>query len=708
MAGQEQAALVQLGKMLRQESANVLDRAAILLTKAELLYLGGRYRDSHDVFVNELDLLIRELPHAVALVIGFNRSDVAMALFDSSGALRFYDLLDEQRIAGIEHWDDSAMLSATSNAARGRSYESLPVIWRELRRSFQQGRWAVFRHVSRYMADECLRIGLPQEAAFHAVNALDTEFAKRIGLMLLNSRDAAAVEATITKLLLTANLQKHFIVACKLVQELSDVVPDSLVDRLIGWVLLRCATNERPEGFNSLETTAWETVGSLASRASTDTAKRIVAVALSREAWNARAERSNQFIPVREEIIDAINQAVVALPIESLQELADATIPLATERRNFKDFNNAINLLIHITHRASDEVKAKISSALYVPGQPIPPPLMQAAPYFGKDILNDDNQLESYATQVANSIRQAVQRIPTGEEPKPVDGTVMTWHSERDNGKLVVHLISTQSVWGLARNRRQVPVESRNAVITALLEAIANPDNLLENKISFIQCLKGFADSLDASLAAEVFRVLAPIANGDIEISAEISSSMGQAHPLSRVRITNATAEQVSAQALFVLARIENSFPGSYGARLQVIVRKALGSKSSEIRKCAFAAVREIPTIAESTWMPLLLGTRDPDDEAAALAFDAISTKQDAHFTHSQWKMAAYSLRIAQLSTSIKLRKAAAKAASRLELQAPSKTLRAELSAIRGVFANDIAHSVRVAANTSQELVETT
>jgi hypothetical protein len=51
--------------------------------------------------------------------------------------------------------------------------------------------------------------------------------------------------------------------------------------------------------------------------------------------------------------------------------------------------------------------------------------------------------------------------------------------------------------------------------------------------------------------------------------------------------------------------------------------------------------------IAESTWMPLLLGTRDPDSEAAALAFDAMSAKQGAHLTRAQWKMAVYSLKIA-------------------------------------------------------------
>jgi hypothetical protein len=154
---------------------------------------------------------------------------------------------------------------------------------------------------------------------------------------------------------------------------------------------------------------------------------------------------------------------------------------------------------------------------------------------------------------------------------------------------------------------------------------------------------------------------------------------------------------------LFVLACIERCSPGSYGARLQATVRKALSNNSPTIRKAAFAAVREIPAIAESTWMPLLLGTRDPDSDAAALAFDAISAKQDARLTRAQWKMATYSLRIAQLSTSIKLREAAARAVARLASQTPNRALSAELSAIRGLFAGDIAYSVRVAANKTEE-----
>lgn len=703
MAGEEQAALDRLEQILPTAAAHSVDQAAILLTKAELLFLAGRYAASHDVFISELDALVPMLPHPVALVIGFNRCEVAMRRFDPVGASRFYDLIDERRIAGIEHRDSSAILSAVNSAARGKSYESLPTIWQELLRAYRQGHWAVFREASRYMAEECLRLGLPQEAAFHAAIAFDSDLAKRIGEILLNSRDASVVNATITKLLLTANLQTHFCIACELLQKLSDVVPDSLVDRVLNWLLLRCARLETPAGINSIEPTAWKTVESLAARASTDSAQKIVEVALSHPAWTATAEQPDQFIRVREEIIDAINQAVDGLPVETLPELADATIPLATQRRNFKDFNNVISLLSQIAHRAPNDVKEKIKSGLYAPGLALPPVLIQSASHFGQEIPNDGGRLERYALHLADTIRHVVQRVPMGEKPLPVDGTVMTFTAGTGNERLVVHFISTEGVWALARQSNQVPAESRTTVVDALLEAISNRDNGLENRIRFIDCLRGFADSLDASLAAEIFSVLAPIARGNIDISPEIASSMPESHPLSRTRVEGTTKERVTAEALFVLAFIEQRFRPGYGERLQTIVRDALSDNSPEIRKAAFAAVREIPTIDESTWMPLLLGTRDPDSDAAALAFDAISTKQNAHLSRPQWKMAAYSLKIAQLSTSIEMRKAAALAVSRLEPQTPTTALSAEFAAIRVLFADDIAHSVRAAITTAHE-----
>ncbi len=710
LTGRERDAFLCLEGKLADSSLCLIDRAAILLTKAELLYLAGGYKASHEVFVKELDLLIPDpdFPHSVALVIGFNRCDVAMSLLDSNEISRFYDLLDEQRIAKIEHWDHSAMLGAARNAAKGHSYESLPAIWRELLRTYRQGRWVAFRQASRNMAEECIRIGKPEEAAFHAAIACDAEFAKQIAVALLNSQNKDMVVATVNKLLATANLQRHFAVACELLQTLSDAVPDSLVDGVIDWALLRCANSEEPEDHAATEMTAWKTVKSLAKRASENTAEKIVTVALGHRAWTAKAEKPNQIILVRKDVIEAVDQSVAAMPLESFDKLADAVIPLATERHNSFDFDNIVDLLSHIAYRGSDKVKTKIRSALYPPGQSVTPLLVQMAPNFGKEITNKDNQLEKMAITIAKNIQRVVQRVAKDDEPEPVYGSIMTFNSTKEDQKLIVHLISTVDVHAVARNRKLFPSESLRVVITALLEAIHNQDNLLVNRLAFIDCLRQFADCLDEDLTGEIFNILSPIAIGNINISTDIASSMNQSSPLSRVTINTTTPEQVTAHALFVLACIERCHPGLYGQRLQRIVEEALSSDTPKIRECAFAAVREIPTFVESTWVPLLLGMRDPDPQAASLAFDAIAAKENFRLTRAQWRMVIYSLKIAQRSPSIEVRKAAATAAVSLEPQTQIKTIQQELTAIRDLFSNDIAHSVRLAANKKVRLVETT
>lgn len=161
--------------VVNKDGLQAIDRAAAFLAIAELLYIDGDCEASHEIFVSDLDSIIPELPNDTALAIAFNRCDVASGLFDSDGIMRFYDLLDEQRIAGVEHWDDSAMLRAAEHAKKGRNYESVPAVWRELLRTYRQCRWSAFRHASRRMGEECLRIGQPHFAAYHAAISHDAE-----------------------------------------------------------------------------------------------------------------------------------------------------------------------------------------------------------------------------------------------------------------------------------------------------------------------------------------------------------------------------------------------------------------------------------------------------------------------------------------------------------------------------------------------------
>ena len=96
--------------------------------------------------------------------------------------------------------------------------------------------------------------------------------------------------------------------------------------------------------------------------------------------------------------------------------------------------------------------------------------------------------------------------------------------------------------------------------------------------------------------------------------------------------------------------------------------------------------------------MPLIMGTRDPDPKAASLAFDAIAHKQGVRLTRSQWGMVLYALRTAHSCSSVALRRAAAKAIVTLTKNSPNKKSLSAIEEIRGLFAQDIAFSVRSAA----------
>ncbi|MFO0816297.1 MAG: hypothetical protein U1A77_00060 [Pirellulales bacterium] len=695
--GKIDAAIESLVQRASDSGTLEIDRIALRCTQAELLHLDGQYSAAHEVFSFHLDAIPESVPESVRFVIGFNRADVASSMFDSEGTSRFYDLADELHLAGIDHWDDSAVLSASISSGEGRGYESLPIIWRELRRTYELGRWATFRRASRHMGKECIRLGQAADAVYHCTMACDTKFGEQLAIALLAARRADILEVTFNNLMRSANLLAHFMVACAVIQSAADGVPDHQIDSLIRWMLSRAGRIKEPTTFSSSTEVVWKTIAMIASRASSDVATEIVEAALKHSAWVETPELPNQFIRSREELIDAVNQAVTAVPAESLEALAVACLPLATTRRNFKDFGNAVNLLGHIVHRSTDDVKRTIRDSLYPKGKGIPPILMQTASHFGQEITNNNKQLDAYADGVVANLLKVVQHLALEEDPSVVYGQVMTFTSTRSDEKLVVHLISVDDIRGMARNRRQFTRESIGRVVEALATSAADPDNLLDNRLVFIDCIKDFADCMNEEHASRIWGTLRSIATGEFDVSSDLPSGEEGNHSLNRTRVKGATRNQLRGHAIFVLACIDHEVPGVFGTDLQSIVEQALSSPSSDVRKRAFAAVREMSALTEKTWAPLLLATRDPDEMAAALAFDAIASRKDAQFTRPQWRMLAYSLRSAQLYASIELRRAAAASVAALTPQVPKGRLRTEFVEIRQAFMGDIAFSVRSA-----------
>ncbi len=697
-SGDLSSAVEKIETELAAASLPPLDVAALLLTEAELFHLNGEFSRSYSIFEDRITPILSSLPHAVGLTIELNRVELASSLFHSPGISRFYGLVDEMRIAGLEHWDASSLLHAYRQRNSGKSYDSLPAIWRELNRTYQQGRWNAFRDVSRYMAEECLRIGDFGDAAFHVVVSENEDVAKELIASISLTRTDQQVRSVLEKLFDTANLASHFRLACIVVQGCAEFIPDEYIDRLITWILPRCCGQSPHQDFGAVERSAWKTLSKIASRCSPETAEFVVEMGLKHPSWSIIPQQANQMIRGREEVVDAIFAAVSTIPPESLGGLVEAAIPLAVERRSSVDFNNVVDLFAHIFSRASESVRTAIKAALYPSGQSLSPVLIQLAPHFGVTIGNQNDQLEKYAQTVTENLYNVVQRVKVVDDAVPVNGTVMTWTSQKEHETLLVHSVNCSDVYAITRNRKQFSGSAIAALVAALVDGVKDIENLLQNKIVFIDCILGFADVLSEKTATYVFDGLAPIAEGTIESSTRLPCDEHQNHPLSRMRMNSTTPSQVTGHALFALARIERHLQGTFGKKLQPIVEVALVSESPEIRKNAFAAVREMSSISESTWMPLIMGTRDPDPIAASLAFDAIAHKKGARLTRSQWGMVLYALRTAHSCSSIALRRAAANAIVTLAKNSPNKKCLAEINGIRALFAQDMAFSVRLAA----------
>src|SRR5437667_150922 len=84
-------------------------------------------------------------------------------------------------------------MATTNAAAEGKHAKAIQGFWQELVRTYRQGCWRAHRWASARLARQCLQCGLPHEAAWYAVAALDDDLAKQAAKGLLDRRDVVAV-----------------------------------------------------------------------------------------------------------------------------------------------------------------------------------------------------------------------------------------------------------------------------------------------------------------------------------------------------------------------------------------------------------------------------------------------------------------------------------------------------------------------------------
>jgi hypothetical protein len=328
----------------------------------------------------------------------------------------------------------------------------------------------------------------------------------------------------------------------------------------------------------------------------------------------------------------------------------------------------------------------------------------QIAELFGQQFLPPE-RLEALVPQVCENHRLAVQRVPAGQEEKRPNGSLMQLTQPQPDGGTVVRSIMNMVDWAaLVAQRRHLSEPSRVLLARSALSMLSDPDNLLTNRESLVRQVAAMADSLPPAVIDDVVDALEPLARGTIAVSPDLAreraTDRGRASSVFQGDFGR--PEELQAAALMAIARFAGRDPDKFRARFEQLLLPALVHPDVIIRRGAFAAFRDFPGHLGTSYLAVLMGTRDADPQAAITAFATLAEKQNLEISEYEWQLLLYSIRAASQSPNVNLRRHAAGMLARRIGQLSPGPVTEHAQTVLAIFKEDLCASVRDEATRSQ------
>jgi hypothetical protein len=677
------------------------DVVALGLLHAELLHL--------DVLDDGALAVMEEVvtPHLASLTaverfsVEQNRSDLQFYLPGAATAL-FYNIVDQKRLLNFEWLDYCDLFAAEQDARRERHFDTLPILWQQHRRAYLHGCWFAQRVTNYLLARECVNQKEWEDAIRHAVLSHDEDLLKGIADGILSARRSELMDRVVSKLLSTANLRRHFVVACKLFKALADAIPDGSIQSVGTWLLKRASEPGDICLSAAHFSIAWETIAVVGARFPAKLAQETVAVAIHHPIWTAKYADPNRFSRRRKEIVQAMASLSTVISSEEIPELATATLPLLLDRPQIPDYDDVVRLLCCLANRGGPELRDLLAASLYPPGQPVSRPLLQVAQVFGKGESFAPTRLEKLADQVVQEIRRQVQWLEAGQSAEPVGEIVAEFSSPKQNRTLKVYVVSLVGLHSLAKQRTKLPAPTIEKLVNAILDMGQNQDNFCVNRASLLRALIEFTDSVPPATRADAMASLEPLARGVVRESSEYSTSAETENPLNPTKAHSGKPEDVQGMALVALAALASGERAT-SRRVVEILEEAICDERPQIRRAAYAAARRLPKVSEGVVLGVLSGLRDPDPNAAGSAFAALTERTDWTMTRNHWRVFLMAAQFAQRTGSPNLRRLVAQALLAWSSKCPPALAR-EQAELLAKLSEDICWSVRSVLNRQDEV----
>jgi len=566
-------------------------------TRARLLYLACRNDEAWQVYDDQIAPCKPSLSLEQWGDLQQNRTLIGFSLRKDLDTNALSTNSDTRSTRGADRAARSEDLLIAESASREqRHYESLPPLWRELRRTYVGLAWSPCERAHFRLAWEAYSAGWIRETVHHAITGNNVQCLKRLAENLIGWRNPVYTKTAVEYLQSNCQLPRYAKVAAGFVSDIADILSESdvaAVSALLKNTALLEPVNSEAE---QCAMACWDAIGNIAFRLNEKQS-----VSLLHAAQASKSLKVRRYL--RESILNAIRRISSVVTQFQWDDLAADVLPAAIDRWDY-DYEQSLQTLDAVAQKSAS-AKKSICEALYKQG-PNNVLLFSFAVAFAAKV--DPDSLSRMATKVAELLGRQVSTDDQSDFPLSSSGVLRS--NAPDGTFCIVQLMGGKlELRSLTIHQDAIHDEQLLVVVNAVLNVLAHPLNNRVNRLMLMDFLINIRRPLPVDYALSVFRIAHPLATGSAPPS---PMDLPDSRTTDRFRFDLSSPSDEQAKALHLLIRICRHIGSPPDLDLPGLISFGLLHLKPELRQGACLAARDLDGFKPEIESALVIASLDP------------------------------------------------------------------------------------------------
>ena len=589
---------------------NYLEALKVENTRAHVLYLSCRLDEAWHVFEDQIAPYKASIPLDKWAELQGNQTFVGFPLrkpVDMKALTASRDVRGQESDRAARSED---LLLAESASREQRHYDSLPRLWRELRRSYSGLNWSARVRAHSRLAWETYAAGWIRETTHHAIMGNNVPCLERLADLLIGRRDVSLISASVEYLSTNCQLPHHANLAAKFISRLADVLPQARMPDIIALLARTALIESVHSDAEQCITAAWNAIARLAFRLDENQS-----ATLLQAAQDSSVLKEYRFS--RKSVLVAIRALAGRVTEYDWEALTSNLIGIALDPSDY-DYESTL-LALEVIARKSEAAKAQIRRQLYKSG-PIDAVRAIYAVTFSAEL--DRDRLATVVSKVAEFLGE---QVTTNTQPEFRLSRFATVQVTTPHGdSLHVQLCGGQAeLRYIVVHRDALGDEQVQQIVEAALRLIVHPSNIRHNRLMLMDFLYDIRSRLTLDQALAIFKAAHPLVTGSAPAS---PTDLPSSRTTDRFRFNSPSQADEQANALRLVIGLCDAFGSDAEVDLPSLALKALLHTALEVRQSACAALTDLKECPPDLETALVASALDPEWRVAAAALHSATT----------------------------------------------------------------------------------